>query len=74
MNDNLGHFINGKITYDEGKKISIFNPSSGKSISSLNCASKPIIDRTIETSLETQTMFNNLIFRLGTLHDTLSGA
>ena len=52
MNDNLGHFINGKITYDEGKTISIFNPSSGKSISSLNCASKPIIDRTIETSLE----------------------
>ena len=34
MNDNLGHFINGKITYDEGKTISIFNPSSGKSISS----------------------------------------
>ena len=52
MNDNLGHFINGKITYDEGKTISIFNPSSGKSISSLNCASKPIIDRTIETSVE----------------------
>ena len=51
MNDNLGHFINGKITYDEGKTISIFNPSSGKSISSLNCASKST-DRTIETSVE----------------------
>ena len=52
MKDNLGHFIDGKISYDEGKTINIFNPSNGECINYLKCASQPIIDKTIESSFE----------------------
>ena len=47
---NTGHFINGEIIYEDGKKINVFNPSNGKIISSINCASKYIIEKAISSS------------------------
>ena len=47
---NTGHFINGEIIYEDGKKINVFNPSNGKIISSINCASKNIIEKAISSS------------------------
>ena len=44
MNNNFGHFINGEITYNEGKSIDIYNPANGESIGLVKCASKQIIE------------------------------
>ena len=44
-----------------GKKIKVFNPSNGKVISSINCASKNIIEKAIYSSqkaFEMETLFN----------------
>lgn len=51
MNKKISHFINGKKIYNEGKNIKVFNPSTGKIINSLNCASNDIIEQTIVSSL-----------------------
>ncbi len=51
MEKKINHFIDGKKIYNEGKSIPIFNPSNGKIINSLNCASDDIIEQTIVSSL-----------------------
>ena len=50
-----GHFVNGEVIHEDGKNIEIFNPSNGEIISSINCASKNIIEKTIISS---QNAFN----------------
>ena len=51
MNKKINHFIHGKKIYNKGKNIKVFNPSNGKIINSLNCASDDIIEQTIVSSL-----------------------
>ena len=51
----ISHFINGKRINNKGKNIKVFNPSNGKVINSLTCASKDIIDQAIISS---QNAFN----------------
>ena len=45
-----GHLINGEIINGDGKTLKVYNPSNGKVISSINCASKNIIEKAISSS------------------------
>ena len=49
---NTGHFINGEIIHEDGKSIEIFNPSTGKIISSIKCASKNVVEKAINIEIE----------------------
>ena len=46
----IGHFINGEIIHEDNTNIKVLNPSNGKVISSINCASKNIIEKAIISS------------------------
>ena len=46
----IGHFINGEIIHEDNTNIKVFNPSNGKVISSINFASKNIIEKAIISS------------------------
>ncbi len=52
MTKNLGHIVNGKSEYDSEKHMDIFNPSTGKIISSISNASKATIEKTLISSVE----------------------
>ncbi len=45
-----GHYINGKHHIDNGKKIDIFNPSTGELLAILSSASSQTIEKTIQSS------------------------
>ena len=55
-----GHFVNGEVIHEDGKNIEIFNPSNGEIISSINCASKNIIEKTIISSQNAFTNGNSI--------------
>ena len=46
----IGHFINGEIINEDNTNIKVLNPSNGKVISSINFASKNIIEKAIISS------------------------
>ena len=46
----IGHFINGEIIHEDNTNIKVLNPSNGKVISSINFASKNIIEKAIISS------------------------
>ena len=52
MTDSIGHIIGGKVVKEDGKSFEIFNPSNGKCIALATNASKKIIDKTIDNSVE----------------------
>jgi len=52
MTNSIGHIIGGKVVKEDGKSFEIFNPSNGKCIALATNASKKIIDKTIDNSVE----------------------
>jgi malonate-semialdehyde dehydrogenase (acetylating)/methylmalonate-semialdehyde dehydrogenase len=50
MTNDIGHIVSGKIHYDSGKLIDIFNPSNGEIINSISSASSKIIEKTLSSS------------------------
>ena len=59
MMTSIGHFINGEVIHEDNSNIKVFNPSNGKVISSINCASKNIIEKAIIHKMHS--MSGNLI-------------
>ena len=53
MTNSIGHIIGGKkVVKENGKSFEIFNPSNGKCIALATNATKTIIDKTIDNSVE----------------------
>ena len=51
-NKEIGHLISGKLVFDKGNVIDIFNPNTGKQIGFITSAQPQTIEKTINSSLD----------------------
>ena len=66
-----GHYINGKHHIDNGKKIDIFNPSTGELLAILSSASNQTIEKVkIERDYFQATPIHLLLVQMFPLHQS----
>ena len=52
MIKNIGHIVKGKYLFEKKKNLDIYNPSTGKIISTASNASNATIEKTLKSSVE----------------------